>query len=110
MDQPLGYAIGNWLEVEESVRALQGEGPEDVMEVTHLLAGTMIYLGDQAESVHEGVQRSKQAVENGMAWKKWLDLVTEQGGDTGVMKNPDTYKSAAHIHEVKAVKTVIFRQ
>src|SRR5699024_2025763 len=54
MEQPLGYAIGNWLEMKEAIEALQGQGPADVMEVTHQLAGTMIYLGEKAATVEEG--------------------------------------------------------
>jgi pyrimidine-nucleoside phosphorylase len=51
MNQPLGNAIGNWLEVKESVDCLQGGGPEDVRLLSHLLAGTMIYLGEKADSI-----------------------------------------------------------
>lgn len=102
MEQPLGYKIGNWLEVEESIDALQGRGPDDVMDVTHRLAGTMIYLGGKAESVEEGLQKSRKAVENGQAWQKWLDLVEEQGGDRAVLEDPESYEYAAHEGTVKA--------
>lgn len=102
MEQPLGYKIGNWLEVEESIDALQGNGPADVMEVTHLLAGTMIYLGDMAESVEDGVEKSKKAVENGQAWQKWLELADEQGGDCSYLQQPDTYDAAEYKKEIKA--------
>lgn len=95
MDQPLGFAIGNWLEVKESIDCLQGKGPEDVMMITHLLAGTMIHLGRQAGSVAEGVEKSKQAVKDGTAWQKWLDIVKEQGGDTDLIMHPDKYPEAS---------------
>jgi pyrimidine-nucleoside phosphorylase len=62
MEQPLGYAVGNWLEVKESIDCLNGRGPADVMNITHLLAGTMIYLGKKAVSVEEGIEKSHQAV------------------------------------------------
>lgn len=88
MEQPLGYKIGNWLEAEEAAEALQGSGPADVMEVTHCLAGTMIYLGGKADTVENGIEQSKEAVSNGQAWQKWLDLVGEQGGDVSYLKNP----------------------
>jgi len=96
MNQPLGYKIGNWLEVEESIEALKGEGPEDVMEVTHTLAGTMIKLGGKAETVEEGIKKSKEAVANGQAFEKWLELTEEQGGDTSVLKDIDSYPDASH--------------
>ncbi|TVR31964.1 MAG: thymidine phosphorylase [Balneolaceae bacterium] len=102
MEQPLGYAVGNWLEVRESIDCLNGNGPDDVMEITHLLAGTMIFLGGKAESVEEGVQMSHRAIEDGSAFQKWIDIVEEQGGDTDVIKNPDSYPEADFIEPVTA--------
>ncbi len=102
MDQPLGYAVGNWLEVKESIDCLNGCGPGDVMEITHLLAGTMIHLGKEAGSVEEGIRKSKEAVKNGSAMRKWIDIVEEQGGDTGVITDPETFKYADIIEPVAA--------
>lgn len=96
MKQPLGYKIGNWLEVEEAMHGLQGDGPEDVMEVTHMLAGTMIKLGEKAATVEEGIQKSKKAVANGQAFEKWLELTQHQGGDIEVLQALDTYPKAKH--------------
>ncbi|HET8866665.1 MAG TPA: thymidine phosphorylase [Gracilimonas sp.] len=104
MNQPLGYKIGNWLEVEECIDAMQGEGPDDIMEITHLLAGTMIFLGGKAETVKDGIEISKQQIENGEAFKKWLDIVEEQGGDVEMMKSPDKYPKAEYEFEIKANK------
>lgn len=104
MEEPLGYKIGNWLEIEESIDALQGKGPKDVMEISHLLAGTMIYLGGKAKTVEEGIKISEEMVENGSAFQKWLDLVESQGGDINYMKNPELYKSASYEFEIKAEK------
>ncbi|NGP89301.1 thymidine phosphorylase [Fodinibius halophilus] len=105
MNQPLGYKVGNWLEVEESMEALQGDGPEDVMEVTHTLAGTMITLGGKAETVEEGIEKSKEAVQNGQAFEKWLQLTKEQGGDIEVLKDFDKYSTAEHRFEFKAAES-----
>ncbi len=102
MEQPLGYGVGNWLEVKESIDCLNGEGPEDVMEITHLLAGTMIYLGGKASSVEEGIEMSHTAVEDGSALQKWIDIVEEQGGDSSVVKDPDSYPKAKAIEPVKS--------
>jgi len=104
MDQPLGHAVGNWLEVKESIDCLCGEGPDDVMKIVHLLAGTMIFLGDQAKNVDAGIEMSRQAVENGMAFKKWMDIVEEQGGDIETIKNPEEYPSAEFTLKVKSKK------
>lgn len=105
MEQPLGNAVGNWLEVKESIESLQGYGPGDVMKVTHLLAGTMIFLGRKAGTVEEGVEMSRNAVADGSAFQKWLEIVKEQGGDTGVIEVPDRYRPADLIEEVKADKS-----
>lgn len=102
MNQPLGYKVGNWLEVEESLEALQGTGPEDVMAITHMLAGTMIMLGGQADSVEEGMEMSRKAVEDGQAFDKWLELVAAQGGETECLKNPGLYPPANVDFAVKA--------
>ncbi|TVQ06032.1 MAG: thymidine phosphorylase, partial [Balneolaceae bacterium] len=107
MDQPLGFAVGNWLEVKESIDCLNGNGPDDVMEITHLLAGTMIFLGKKAASVEEGIKKSEEAIKNGSAMQKWIDIVDEQGGDTGFIKNPDTYMYAEIVEPVKATVTGI---
>lgn len=102
MEQPLGYKVGNWLEMEEAVDSLQGNGPDDVMEVTHQLAGTMIYLGGKAENIAEGLEKSRDAIENGQAFKKWLELTKEQGGDTSVLTDFSTYDHAEYSFEFKA--------
>lgn len=102
MEQPLGRQVGNWFEALESIESLQDNGPEDVMEITHQLAGTMIYLGDKADSVEEGVEKSHKAVENGQAWEKWKQLVEEQGGDVSILESPEKYPKAEHQFEVKA--------
>src|SRR5699024_8418524 len=87
---------GNWLEVEEAMEALQGAGPDDIMEVTHWLAGTMIMQGGKAETVAEGIERSKAAINGGQAFDKWLQLTEKQGGATGVLKDFSTYEHAKH--------------
>ncbi|GAA5522976.1 thymidine phosphorylase [Aliifodinibius salicampi] len=110
MTQPLGYKIGNWLEVEESMEALQGEGPEDVMEITHMLSGTMIWLGGEAETVKEGIAMSKEAVANGQAFEKWLELTREQGGDTEVLKDFEKYNKAKYHFTIEAQESGYVRR
>ncbi|WP_138430543.1 thymidine phosphorylase [Fodinibius saliphilus] len=110
MNQPLGYKVGNWLEVEESMEALQGKGPKDIMEVTHTLAGTMIFLGGKAETVGDGIQKSKEAVRNGQAFEKWLQLTEHQGGNIEVLKDFDKYSKAKHQFEFTAKQTGIISE
>ncbi len=104
MNQPLGYAIGNWLETREAIRYLKEEADNDLMRVTHLLAGTMIHLGGKAENLEEGMEMSRAQVRNGQAYRKLLDIVKEQGGDISVIEDPDTYPQAAQQFEFKADK------
>lgn len=88
MDEPLGWTVGNFLEVEESVYCLRPDlapsgyrVPEDLMEVTLRLAGWMVYLGGKVSSVEEGVDRSRNALDSGKAFEIFQRNVAEQGGD-----------------------------
>lgn len=94
MDQPLGTAIGNWLEIEESIRCLHGKGPDDLMEVTYLLSGTMIYLGKKASNINEGIEIAREMIDTGKAYHAFYKLVEEQEGDVRLLENPDLYKKA----------------
>jgi pyrimidine-nucleoside phosphorylase len=102
MEQPLGYKIGNWLEVEESIDGLRGNGPDDIMELTYLLAGAMIHLGGKAKGIAEGIEEAEKAVESGAALQKLRDIVGEQGGDVRLIDEPGRYAQPAIRQEVKA--------
>jgi pyrimidine-nucleoside phosphorylase len=102
MEQPLGNKIGNWLEVEESIDGLRGNGPEDVMELTYVLSGAMIYLGGKAASISEGIKLAQNSVSNGDALTKFRNIVKEQGGDTSLIDDPGKYAKPKIVHEVKA--------
>lgn len=102
MHQPLGKAIGNWLEVKESIDCLKGSGPSDTNILSHLLSGTMIYLGGKADSVDTGIEMSRKQVENGKAFQKWVDIVEEQGGDISYINDPKKYPTAGFEFELLA--------
>ncbi len=102
MDQPLGYAVGNWFEVVECIDCMKGKWPDDVREVTLLLSGAMIYLGDKADSVDEGVKLAEEMIASGKAYQKWIEIVGEQGGDVSMIENPDSYPKAEFSLEFKA--------
>jgi pyrimidine-nucleoside phosphorylase len=95
MDQPLGQTVGNWLEVRESIEALQGKGEAAMMEVTLMLSGTMIWLGGKAASVEQGIRMSEQVIQDGSAFQKFVDIVAEQGGNTAYLFHPETYPAAS---------------
>jgi len=102
MDEPLGRTVGNWLEIVECIDGLQGNGPDDLMEVTHQLCGAMIYLGKKARTIEEGVQISKDMISTGKAWQKFLDIVAEQNGDVHMVHHPQNYPQAKFSAEVTA--------
>ncbi|MFH0990861.1 MAG: thymidine phosphorylase [bacterium] len=107
MNQPLGIAIGNWLEVVESVECLRGtrgaeDGSKDLMEVTYVLSGAMLMLGRKAGSIEEGIAIAKQAIKDGSAYTKFLQLVHAQNGDTHAIENLERYPISNHVLEVRA--------
>ncbi len=107
MNQPLGVAIGNWLEVVESVECLRGtagnnDASADLMEVTYVLSGAMVYLGKKAASIEEGIEKCKQTIQNGSAYKKFLELVHIQGGSVDTIEHLETYSASKYIVDVKA--------
>ncbi len=91
MNNPLGNTVGNWLEILECIDCLHGNGPDDLMEITHQLAGTMIFLGNMADSIEAGIKISKNMIQNGNAWDKFIQIVQEQEGDLGIIRNPESY-------------------
>lgn len=107
MDQPLGVAVGNWLEVVESVECLKGirgvnDDSSDLMEVTHLLAGAMLQAGGKAGSLKDGIERSKKAISDGSAFRKFLQIVEAQGGEPDSLEHIDRYPSPKHVAAIKS--------
>ncbi len=102
MNEPLGRAIGNWLEVRECIDCMRGKEIADLMEVTYALGGAMLFLGKKAGTVAEGIDSCREAVRNGRAWKKFTELVGRQGGDVAMVEHPDRYPASKHAKEVKA--------
>lgn len=102
MEQPLGHNIGNWLEVEESIACLEGGGPDDVMRVTHQLAGTMIWLGGEAGSIDEGIEQSRAAVQDGSAMQKFRESVVAQDGSTAYLDRPGDYPPTKYRFDISA--------
>jgi len=102
MNQPLGYAIGNWNETVESVECLRGRNIPDMMELTYVLGGAMVQLGKKAGSLAEGIERCKEVVKNGKAYEKFLQLVKIQGGDISYIEHPDKYSASKYSEVITA--------
>jgi len=88
MDRPLGFAIGNALEVEESVAALQGGGPPDLRAVTVALAAEMLVLGGRADTVEDGIAHASAALDDGRALEMMRAVINAQGGNASVLDDP----------------------
>jgi len=102
MEQPLGRAVGNWLETKEAIQALKGEGPEDLMEVVFALGATMLVLGEKAKTYTEGRRVLQKNLENGSGYQKFLEMVSAQGGDTRVIEDPESYQWEGHSISLKS--------
>jgi pyrimidine-nucleoside phosphorylase len=96
MSQPLGHAVGNWVEVAEAVECLHGRGPDDLIELTCTLAGAMLKLGGKADTIKQGVEEARKTLASGKAFEKFHQLVAMQGGDTTFVENPKQYPHPKH--------------
>ena len=95
MDRPLGRACGNALEVEESIMALKGEGPPDLMKLTYALGAEMLLLGGAASNRDDARRRMEVAISSGRAARKFQDIIAAQGGDPRVVDDPGLLPQAA---------------
>src|SRR3989454_6584898 len=105
MEQPLGRAIGNALEIRECIEFLNGRTPEDLETVTIALAAQMIRLGGQARSIDHASKLAYEAVSKGEAAKRFRQIIAAQGGDERVMDNLDLLPRAAHTQDFRAKTT-----
>ena len=85
MEQPLGYTVGNALEIMEVSQTLQGQGPEDVLGLSVELAARMIYLSDTSISIEDARERAKSVILDGSALQMFGNVIKAQGGDPAVL-------------------------
>lgn len=96
MDQPLGHAIGNSLEVREAIHLLNNQGPDDLKEICLYLGSYMLIAGGIVQQPQEGMIKLTQVLEDGSALHKLMDMVKAQNGDTRQIKNPDLLPKARY--------------
>jgi pyrimidine-nucleoside phosphorylase len=104
MSQPLGQAVGNALEVRESVDVLLGRGPSDVRELTLELAASMLVCAGTEPDLPAGRARAQQALDSGGAWLRFLAMVEAQGGDRASVERPDGLAHAPVRAQAKAAR------
>lgn len=114
MSEPLGFSIGNALEIKEVIATLKGQGPEDLTALCLELGSHMLVLGGASKTQKEAVEVLKKLIASGKAYEKFKELVTAQGGDVNLIDNPEllpstkfqkVYRSKKNgfIHELNAL-------
>ena len=102
MDEPLGYAVGNILEVKEAIETLKGKGPEDFTKLCLLLGSRMLMLSGICDDEDKASELLMKKIEDGSALEKLADFVKAQGGDERYVYEPDRFKEAEKVTELKA--------
>jgi pyrimidine-nucleoside phosphorylase len=102
MSQPLGFAIGNALEVKEAIDTLRGEGPEDLTELCLTLGSHMVFLAEKANSLAEARSMLENVIKNGTALEKLKVFLSSQGGDPQVVNDPSKMPQAKYTFELEA--------
>lgn len=102
MDQPLGRAVGNALEVKEAIATLNGEGPEDFRELVMVLGSQMLLAGGKAETVEQAREMLARAIADQSALKKLAQFVEAQGGDAKTVSHPEILPAASMVVPVCA--------
>jgi pyrimidine-nucleoside phosphorylase len=102
MNQPLGAAVGNALEIRETIETLRGGGPADFRAHCLTIGGKMLELAGKASNLEEAETILAESLDNGQAWAKFVEWITAQGGDRNQLENPDLLPTASLIETVKA--------
>lgn len=102
MSEPLGWAVGNALEIEESLEVLRGEGPPDTTALVRVLGGIMLWLGGVVSDPAEGEDRIDDAVRRGAGLEVFRRMVAFQGGDPRVADDPAVLPKAVHRRDILA--------
>jgi pyrimidine-nucleoside phosphorylase len=100
MDQPLGYAVGNSLEVKEAIDTLKGNGPEDFTLLCKTLGAYMLMAGEKAGSFDEACEKIDNAIKDGRALDKLAQFIEAQGGDKDMVYHPERLPKASIIEEI----------
>ncbi len=104
MDRPIGYAVGNSLEVIEAIETLQGNGPSDLTELCVALAANILHLAQKGD-LAQCEKMAREAIQNGSAFKKLVEMVEAQGGDSECILNPDLFEKAKYSCTVLAPRS-----
>ena len=105
MEQPLGHAIGNAVEIAEAINVLKGNGPEDVLELCLAVAAHMLWLGGVVTNPDEGRSKAMELLQNGAALEKFRQLVAAQGGDVKIVEDEMRLPQPSYRVEVRSERS-----
>lgn len=105
MDEPLGYAIGNNLEVIEAIECLNGNMPEDVEKVVLELGAYMVKLAGKGEDIEQNKEKIKEVIASKKAYNKFIQLIENQNGDSSYIKDTSKFEKSRYIIPVEAKKS-----
>ena len=104
MDEPVGYAVGNSLEVIEAINFLKGNMPDDLKEVVFELANNMMKLSGRGENDEKNKEKILENIQNGKAYKKFVEMIENQYGDISYIEDIDKFEKSKYIEKVIATK------
>jgi len=104
MDEPLGRAVGNSLEVREAIDVLRGNGPDDIRELSLYIGSLLLVLAKRVKDQKEGIELLEEVIDSNLAFEKLCQLVEYQGGNIEQVKNPDLLPKSKYVVEVKSDK------
>ncbi len=104
MDEPIGYSIGNTLEVIEAIKALKGEMEEDVRDIVLELGSYMLKLAGKGDDIEQNKKNMLENIENGKGYNKFIELIQNQGGDIEYIENTDKFRCAKYKIQVTSEK------
>ncbi len=105
MNQPLGWAVGNALELREAIDVLHEGGPPDFREHCLVVASEMLLLGGKVQSEEEGIALAAERIASGAAWQKFRQLIEAQGGDVSQVDDPEKLPQARYVEAVSAPRS-----
>lgn len=105
MSQPLGFAIGNALEVKEAIETLQGKGPQDLTDLVLTLGSQMVILARKAQTAKQARAMLKEAIDSGKAIAKFKEFLQNQGGDASIVDDTTKLPQAKYQIELPALKS-----
>ena len=110
MEQPLGFAVGNSLEVKEAIDTLHGKGPRDFQDLCYQSGAIMLEQAGIVKNEEEGLKMLHKVIEDGSAFEKLRQMVIAQGGDVSYIDHPEKFEVSKNIIEIKATKAGYIRQ